>query len=151
MVLNPNLRFILKAQCLYTNLHLMRWISFLIAERKEIFHMLSLIGKVHGCLSCFSSTKSMIRRHVFFCPRPDVLSWYVKSSWHAATKWKQLLVLISLHVFIARYIPCILIPPILPLCCSPDLLPPNPAPPCSWSRHIVIAWQSRPSTWRGSR
>lgn len=29
----------------------MRWISFLIAEGKEIFHMLSLIGKVHSCLS----------------------------------------------------------------------------------------------------
>lgn len=58
---------------------------FLIAEYKENFHMLSLIGKVHSCLSVVFLPQSPrydleIRHHVFFPPRPDVLSFSVKSS-----------------------------------------------------------------------
>ena len=48
--------------------------------------MLSLIEKVHSCLSVVFLPRSLhydleIRHHVFFFfPRPDVLSCYVKSS-----------------------------------------------------------------------
>lgn len=120
--LNPNLRFLMKAQCLYTHLYRLRWICFLIVEYKGIFHMLSLTRSIHSCLSVVFLPHSLhydveIRHHAFF-PRPDVLFCYVKSSWHVAMKWKQLLVLILLHIFITRYVSCILIPHILPGCHS---------------------------------
>lgn len=75
----------MKAQCLYINLHLMRWISFLITEYKEVFHVLSVIGKVHSCLSVVFLSHSLgydleSRHHVFFPSRPDVLSCSVNSS-----------------------------------------------------------------------
>lgn len=68
--LNPNLGFIMKAQCLYTHPHLMRRVSSLIAEYEEIFHVLSLIGKRHSCLSVVFLTHSLgydleIGHHVF--------------------------------------------------------------------------------------
>ena len=149
MGLSPNLRFIMKAQCLYTNLPLWDGSPFWLQRVRKSSTCFHLLGRytVAYLLFFFHIVYDLeIRHHVFFFfPRPDVLSCYVKSSWHAAMKWKQLLVLISLHIFITRYVPCILIPPILPVCCSSDLLHPSPQL-CSWRRHIVIAWQSCPSS-----
>lgn len=132
----------MKAQCLYTHPHLMRRVSSLIAEYEEIFHVLSLIGKRHSCLSVVFLTHSLgydleIGHHVFPPPRPDVLSCCVTSSWHVATKWKQLLVFISLHIFITRYISCTLIPHILPLCCSQIFIPAPPVLPKKASHDCV--------------
>lgn len=118
MGLSPNLQFIMKAQCLYTNLPLWDGSPFWLQRVRKSSTCFHLLGRytVAYLLFFFHIVYDLeIRHHVFFFfPRPDVLSCYVKSSWHAATKWKQLLVLILLHIFITRYIPCILIPPILP-------------------------------------
>lgn len=60
---------------------------------------------------------------IFFFLRPDVSLCYVKSSWHTAMKWKQLLVITLLHIFIKRYVSWILIPHIHAIFLSPPLSP----------------------------
>lgn len=106
----------------------MRRIIFLMTQYREVCHMLSLNIKVHSCSIFSSSIDSLLcfrnlTSRCFFFFRPDVSPCYVKSSWHAAMKWKQLLVLTLLHICIRRYVLCILIPHIHAIFLSP------PSPP----------------------